>query len=386
MSKKKLIILISSFVAIGITTGFAAYEGTKETVTLTMNGEEQQIRTHANTVSEILEAYEINVRSEDYISPSAETKVIDDMKIIWEAAKPIQLVIGDNNTTIWTTAKTVEEFIQNQNITITEYDKVQPDLDTALAENMKVRVETAFQLTLTIGGEQQQVWSTSTTVADFLKQQQVTLNELDRVEPKLNEPVTKDSIVKVTRVEKVTDVVEESVDYAVVTKQDSSLERGSSRVLAQGYEGIVAKHYEVMLENGEEVSRELIKTETVKESSDRIVAVGIKIIPQQVSRSNENVADEFYVESTAYTAYCTGCSGVTTTGINLRANPDMKVIAVDPTVIPLGTKVYVDGYGYAIAGDIGSAIKGYKIDVFFPDKLTAYRWGRRKDVKIKILE
>ena len=62
--------------------------------------------------------------------------------------------------------------------------------------------------------------------------------------------------------------------------------------------------------------------------------------------------------ATAYTAYCNGCSGITTTGINLRANPNLKVIAVDPSVIPLGSKVWVEGYGYAVAGDTGGAIKG----------------------------
>ena len=105
---------------------------------------------------------------------------------------------------------------------------------------------------------------------------------------------------------------------------------------------------------------------------------------QKVSRSNGNVVREFMVSTTAYTAYCRGCSGITKTGINLKRNPNLKVIAVDPRVIKLGTKVYVEGYGYAIAGDTGSAIKGNKIDVFMPNKTSALRWGR-KTVKIKIL-
>jgi len=91
------------------------------------------------------------------------------------------------------------------------------------------------------------------------------------------------------------------------------------------------------------------------------------------------------VEATAYTAYCEGCSGTTYTGINLRANPNQKVIAVDPNVIPLGSKVYVEGYGEAIAGDIGGLIKGHRIDVFIPNKSEAYKWGR-KTVKVIIIE
>lgn len=113
---------------------------------------------------------------------------------------------------------------------------------------------------------------------------------------------------------------------------------------------------------------------------------GTQAASKTPSRSKEsNVVKELTVSASAYTANCNGCSGITATGINLKRNPDAKVIAVDPSIIPLGTKVYVEGYGYAVAGDIGGAIKGNKIDVFFPTKSEAFKWGR-KDVKIKILK
>jgi 3D (Asp-Asp-Asp) domain-containing protein len=103
------------------------------------------------------------------------------------------------------------------------------------------------------------------------------------------------------------------------------------------------------------------------------------------SRGVPSTGKTLKMEATAYTAYCNGCSGTTRTGINLRANPNAKVIAVDPNVIPLGSKVYVEGYGYAIAADTGSAIKGGIIDVFIPNKSDAYKWGR-KNVTVKVLE
>jgi len=91
-----------------------------------------------------------------------------------------------------------------------------------------------------------------------------------------------------------------------------------------------------------------------------------------------------YMSATAYTAYCSGCSGTTATGIDLRAHPDAKVVAVDPNVIPLGTKLYIEGYGYAVAGDTGGAIKGNRIDLFMADLDDALNWGRRT-VKVRIL-
>ncbi|KIL76397.1 LysM peptidoglycan-binding and 3D domain-containing protein [Bacillus badius] len=90
------------------------------------------------------------------------------------------------------------------------------------------------------------------------------------------------------------------------------------------------------------------------------------------------------VTATAYTAECSGCSGVTATGINLNADRNAKVIAVDPNVIPLGSKVYVEGYGTAVAGDTGGAIKGNRIDLHVPTESQARDWGRRT-VNITIL-
>ncbi|GLO67742.1 cell wall-binding protein [Oceanobacillus sp. E9] len=89
------------------------------------------------------------------------------------------------------------------------------------------------------------------------------------------------------------------------------------------------------------------------------------------------------MSATAYTAKCDGCSGVTYTGIDLNSNPNAKVVAVDPNVIPLGSEVYVEGYGYATAADIGSAINGNKIDLHVPTKEEANNYGvQQVDVTI----
>lgn len=93
--------------------------------------------------------------------------------------------------------------------------------------------------------------------------------------------------------------------------------------------------------------------------------------------------EEMYVTATAYNpeefAY------ITTSGYNIKANPNMKLIAVDPNVIPLGKHVWVEGYGVAIAGDTGGAIKGHRIDVLMPTRADALVWGM-KAVKIVVLD
>ncbi|MED0965982.1 cell wall-binding protein EntD [Bacillus paramycoides] len=115
---------------------------------------------------------------------------------------------------------------------------------------------------------------------------------------------------------------------------------------------------------------------------------------KSVAKSTETNAPaggrEITVEATAYTANPSengtyGGRVLTAMGHDLTANPNMKVIAVDPKVIPLGSKVWVEGYGEAIAGDTGGAIKGNRIDVLVGSDSNADSWGR-KSVKVKVIQ
>lgn len=386
LSKQKTAVLIASFIVFLAAFSFVSHEATKKTVTLVKDGEETIVKTNADTIEEFLEEQKLSPHSKDYVFPATNEKIKNDSKVVWKTAKQVEILGSSERKSVWTTASTVEELLKDEGIPLTEHDKVKPKIDTKIENDLSIQIEKAFTTVLVDGGKEKEVWTTSTTVADFLEHQGVSLKKQDRVEPQQDKMVTKDTVVKVIRVEKVTDVVEEPVEYAVVTKNDSSLSKGEEKVVTKGRAGLVKREYEVTLENGEEVSRTLLKETPVKESQDKIVAVGTKLSSKPVSRgASSNAGKEFYVTSTAYTANCNGCSGITATGFNLHENPNAKVIAVDPNVIPLGSKVYVEGYGYAIAADTGGAIKGNKIDVFFSTKEQAYRWGVRT-VKIKVIE
>ncbi|WP_108670452.1 3D domain-containing protein [Peribacillus acanthi] len=127
-----------------------------------------------------------------------------------------------------------------------------------------------------------------------------------------------------------------------------------------------------------------LKTDTIKPKQVlKVAAVKVAAKPAVKVASTKPVSKVLSMTATAYTASCKSCSGVTATGLNLKKNPNLKVISVDPKVIPLGTKVYVEGYGYAIAADKGSAVKGNKIDVFIPNKQRALHWGK-KTVKVTV--
>ena len=389
-SSKKLAVQLAGALVFTGSVGTGAYEGLKEQVTLEVDGKEQVIQTHANTVAELLKEQNLKITNEDEMYPSADTKITDEMDITIHLAKPVKLTIDGQEKVIMTTAPTVKELLKEQNINIKSDDVIMPAPSTPLEENGKVTYEKAFPLTLNDGGISKKVFSTSTTVADFLEKQNITLNEYDRVEPAAGEKIAQNDTVRVIRVEKVNDVVEEPVDFKEKEQGDSSMYKGESAVISEGVKGLVKRNFETIKENGKVVSRTLIDETVLKNPVDRVVAVGTKSVPNSSAlvkssapKANSKVK-EMYVEATAYSPYDAGMSGITATGINIRKNPNTKLIAVDPKVIPLGSKVWVEGYGVAIAGDTGGAIKGRRIDILMPTKDDCFDFGRRT-VKVRII-
>ena len=147
----------------------------------------------------------------------------------------------------------------------------------------------------------------------------------------------------------------------------------------------IAKKYDLTVDKLKSLNN--LKTNNIKVKQVLNVSVdeATKKEEEKSEEKEPTVVKTFKVTATAFTANCKGCSGVTSTGFNLKKNPDAKIIAVDPKVIPLGTKVWVEGYGEAIAADKGGSIKGNKIDVFMSSNKKAINWGRRT-VTVKILE
>ena len=383
-------LIISSVAVFILATGILFYEGTKTTVALSLDGKKQTVKTHADTINELLQELEVDVSKEDYLSLAKGTEISDDLHLVWDPAIEVGLTIDGETTSVWTLSHTVGEFLREEGIQLRAEDQVSEGIDEEIEKNMDIQIEKAFPITLEVGNEKREIWSTSTTVADFLKNEKVSVNELDRVSPALSDRLTGKSTVTVTRVEKVTDVVEEPISYETITEKDSDLEKGKEKVITEGQEGLISKTYELTKENGKTVSKKLVSEKTVKEKVDQVVSIGtkekketVKPVSTSSSSSPSSAGEEYYVTATAYTSGCNGCSGKTATGINLRANPNARVIAVDPSFIPLGTKVYVEGYGYATAADTGGAVSGKKIDVFVPSTADAYNWGV-KTVKIKV--
>ncbi len=180
-----------------------------------------------------------------------------------------------------------------------------------------------------------------------------------------------------------------SKEYKVGIDEIEKWNKLDSHIIQPG-DKLLIKHSEQEEDSTDTVDK--AKNVDTPKSEVKAEAVNLPDAENQVVEAEKTESDEtdqdgqeLIVTATAYTANCEGCSGTTAMGIDLNANPDKKVIAVDPSVIPLGSTVQVEGYGTAIAADTGGAILGNKIDVFIPSKSDAINWGRKK-VKIKILD
>lgn len=420
--RRRILIAVALFLGlILILSGL--FELTKNAVAVEQNGEKVTVRTHESTVADLLESLEIHVGEHDLIEPSLQTEIESGMDIVYKPAAEVTLSVAGEETTVYTVADNVNDLFTELGIEPKAEDEIEPSGDTPIEDGLHIAYSPAVLLTFAYDGNEGEYWSTSATVADFLKEANVELGELDRVEPALDEELRDGLDIRLVRVEKVTDVIEEPTAFETLREEDSDLNHGVERVVEKGKKGKQALHYEVTLEDGVEVDRQLVKTETVEESENRVIAVGTKQeeakeYVSETQTAHETVSQEpvdqpvsepekpkqesakpqekqeveqekqqktLQMQSTAYTAACDGCSGITATGIDLNSNAHMKVIAVDPSVIPLGTRVHVEGYGEAIAGDTGGAIKGNKIDVHVPTKEDATNYGS-KSVKVTILD
>ncbi|MEK3808680.1 3D domain-containing protein [Bacillus sp. FSL H8-0547] len=175
-----------------------------------------------------------------------------------------------------------------------------------------------------------------------------------------------------------------AIETSIKKEQDAAKAR-AAKALAERKKEEAAQAAEASARAEAEKARK-VRAAKAAPAKKQTAAVPAVSKPAEKPVQEKPVQDEskvFYVTATAYSHEDTA-SDFTAIGINIKENANMKLIAVDPKIIPLGSKVWVEGYGVAIAGDTGGAIKNHKIDVLMPNSAEARKWGR-KTVKIEIL-
>lgn len=302
--------------------------------------------------------------------------------------KDVAIIVDGKEETFRTYKGTVKEVLDDKGIEIAEKDKVQPELDDKISSGKKIIIKKAVDVELVANNKKIIIRTAEDTIRDMLndeldelKAEGIEFNEgVDEVTPSLDEKIEENLKIQLVNVEVVNEVAVEAIKFDSITEEDNELEIDTEEVRQSGVDGEKEITYKVVKKDGKEVSREIVKSKVTKEPVNEIIAQGTKMV--YASRSeNFSYKDIIYCQATAYNG-----GSLTATGTVPVYNPGgISTIAVDPRVIPLGSLVYVEGYGKAIAADIGGAIVGNIIDVYLNSHSDAISWGRKYDLPVYII-
>jgi uncharacterized protein YabE (DUF348 family)/3D (Asp-Asp-Asp) domain-containing protein len=299
---------------------------------------------------------------------------------VW-AQKKVTVVIDGRSIHIATQSARVQDVLREQGVRVGTDDLVTPMPDSHIADGMTVVVRHAVPVTVKLSGEAVSVGVVGNTVADALVAAGVDPEASAHVEPPLETPLKSGMEISAPDVFVRVAAEEVTVAATIVERPDPSMPRGARSVVESGAPGVALRVYKMLVSGGVESSPTLSAEKVVEPAKPQVVLVGTGDAFQLRGAGGTAVqvpappaaGRRMRLVATGYTAHDAGCNDWTATGAKARYG----VAAVDPHVIPLGTKLYIPGYGYAVAADTGGAIKGNRVDLCFDTRAEAFRWGRR---------
>ncbi|MCL2398805.1 MAG: 3D domain-containing protein [Defluviitaleaceae bacterium] len=316
----------------------------------------------------------------------------------------VTLIYNGVSTRHRTTAHTVAAFLTEQEIEIGPYDAVIPHIRNRLEDRRIIEINRAFYTNVLVDGVRNQIITVPGKTAGEMLESMQTSTELallfDGDKGKvLNEEIILEFSTWRSEIEHIT----KEISYATEYIDNPSLYEGTEYIRQKGMVGEHRFKYEVIFVANVEQTRERLSEYTIYPTT-QLIYRGTKSTAVIIETTLELFAlgaltdtgsphfqyvRQLTMNASAYTAgfSCTGkrpghpAYRITASGREVEHG----IVAVDPRVIPLGTRLYVEGYGFAIAADTGSGIRGYMIDLFMEDIQDARRFGRR-NITVFVLE
>lgn len=300
-------------------------------------------------------------------------------------AKDIIVNINSRPQILATNAETVGDVLRELDIHFTSGDYMDKKKDQPVVEGMKIWLRLSVPIRIIADGQMHLLESQPITVRKALSLAGIELGANDTVSLPLLSYIYEETEIQVHRIEVKTETVDEYIEQPETTVEYEYLVAGARAVVSEGSPGVNRNTYRVTYQDGQEVGRVLLGDEKVRDPKERVIGVGptnSKGTATKAMAATDDGASFYFVnsysmEATAYT--WTGNTTATGTW------PKVGTIAVDPDIIPLGTKVYVAGYGFAVAEDTGGAINDFIIDLYMDTENQCISWGRRQ-VTVYILD
>ena len=294
----------------------------------------------------------------------------------------VELNINGKTKTVFTYEKTVGDFLKKEGIVLKNKDLVSPSLDKEIDKDMKIVISSPKSYHIKDGDKTLIAEASGYTVADVLDNLDIKLNKLDRVSLSLDEIAKEGMEIKIDRV--VVENLENKIEipFETESRENKDMFEGEKKVITKGEVGQKTESLKNTYVNGVLETTEVLKSEITKDPVKEVVEVGTK--KGTVAPNGKNAKRVIVMQATAYDP-----TAGSKTAMGTRAR--VGAVAVDPKVIPLGSKLYIESmdgfasYGYATAEDTGGAIKGNRIDLFYNSNAEANRFGRR-NVKVYVLD
>jgi 3D (Asp-Asp-Asp) domain-containing protein len=290
----------------------------------------------------------------------------------------LQLSHGSEHK-IQTPARTVGEALHDANVQLYLADQITPTLASPIEPGMTITVEQSVPVNIDVDGRTIRTRTLRNQVGEVLNDLGVALVGEDYTQPAIDAPVQADSAVKVVRVREEVLVEQEAIPYETVKIADAEMELDTSTV-TEGENGIQQKRTVIRYENGQEVARNMDPNFIVLKSPvNKEHRYGTNVVIRTLDTPDGPI--EYWRKIRAYaTSYSAASSGTPKTakwyGMTATGQPMRKgIVAVDPSVISLGTKLYVAGYGTGLAADTGGGVRGRWVDLGYDDdNLKGWWW------------
>lgn len=306
-------------------------------------------------------------------------------------AVPVSVYVDTLRVDVQTAARSVGDLLEELGMTVREGDLVRPSLAAPVSSGMTVHLARAKSVHLVLDGREQTLYTRAGTVAEVLRLLGIELGPEDFVSLPLESPVENGMSLTIALTREIEETVDQPIQPPIVYETDPSLPPGAVRIVP-GQEGLRQLRFRVTYKNGQEVARVQLPGITVLREPvpTRHISGPPAATPSAPLDAPEYTGPykrRITVVTTWYNASHGGKSrnhpayGITATGVPL----DKGICAVDPSVIPLGTWMYIPGYGLCLAADVGGGVKGYHVDLGFPESVGDPGWGRRT-LEIYILD
>jgi len=313
---------------------------------------------------------------------------------VFNMKKAISVIVDGKSIEVTTLKSDVTQILETNNIALGSKDQITVSLDSKVKDGDKIYIKKAVNVKVNVDGKELNIQTAESTIEDMLKAEKIVLGANDKITPSKSDSLKSGLAVEITRVKTENLKETKSINFATEIKNSDDLNKGVKKVIQKGKAGEKIITSSVVYENGKEVSRNLVSEKTNSQPVKEIIALGTTSVFSPSRGGDISYTKKLKVRATAYTAdfNCTGkgpddpAFGITSTGKTAKRNPNgYSTVAVDPSVIPLGTKLWIEGYGYGIAEDVGGAIKGNKIDLYYNTSGESWNWGA-KSVDIYILK